>query len=153
MEPDYAGSPPRSSWKYAWSDASFSGMSTTSRRNPPGTGNRASERLFSDAKSGRQAREALKRSLHGDNRPDEARHIPQTNKVSAKLAADRYDKVMSHTVTGRDRKEAQALARAKGEESTLNRDVYNYGDMLFQEAEITRQKRDEWRSKQLRCPR
>ena len=57
---------------------------------------------------------------------------------------------MSHTVTGRYRKEAQALARAKGEESTLNRDVYNYGDMLFQEAEITRQKRDEWRSKQLR---
>ena len=44
MEPDYAGSPPRSSWKYAWSDASFSGMSTTSRRNPPGTGNRASDR-------------------------------------------------------------------------------------------------------------
>ena len=148
---NYEGSPPRSSWKYAWSDASYSGMSTSSRRNaPPGAGKRASERLFTDARSGRQAREELKRSLRGEDRSNETRRIPQPNKMSAKLAADRYDRVMSHTVTGRYRKEALAIARAKGEESMLNRDVYNYGDMLFQEAEMTRQKRDEWRSEQLR---
>ena len=64
------------------------------------------------------------------------------------------DKVMSHTVTGRYRKAALAIAKAKGEEAKLKNDVYNYGDMLFQEAEMTRERRDAWRrqSRYLSCP-
>ena len=82
----------------------------------------------------------------------ERSRVPKTNPKSAALAADRYDKVMSQTVTGRFRREALALARARGEEAEkqLERDVFNYGDMLFQEAEMTRGKRDQWRLEQMR---
>ena len=117
----------------------------------PGTGGRASNRLFDSAKSGRQQREALQAALALRPETDEKdARIPRPSAKSAELAANRYDKVMSHTVAGRYRKEAMAIARAKGEGDALSKDVYNYGDMLFQEANMTRERRDAWRRNALR---
>ena len=58
---------------------------------------------------------------------------------------------MAKTKAGKIRKTALALARARGveAEAELERDVFNYGDMLFQEAEMARAKRDEWRREHL----
>ena len=140
---DGDGSPPRSAWKYAWGPDQTPGTAG-SRRN----GQQASDRLYQSAKSSRQAREALQRSLQAEKKEDP--RVPRANARSRVLAADRYDKVMGHTVTGRYRKEALAIAKAKGQDSALIRDVYNYGDMLFQEAQMTRSRREEWRREQLK---
>jgi hypothetical protein len=150
--PRLDGSPPRSAWKYAWSsDAAFSAPST-GRPFSSRAGSKASDRLYHEAKSGRQAREAMQRSLRSEPASVESDpRIPHPNKRSARLAADRYDKVMAHTVTGRYRKAALAIAKAKGEDASLSRDVYNYGDMLFQEARMTQARRDEWRKHELRA--
>ena len=60
MSGDADGSPPRAAWKYSWS-SDFSAPPLSSRRLPSGAGSKASERLYNEAKSGRQAREALQR--------------------------------------------------------------------------------------------
>ena len=118
-------SPPRTtSWKYAWNNDS-----SQQRPTRPGTGKAASERLYNDRGTNRQHREELQRSLASNGPPTDTTK-PFVNERSRQLAANRYDKVMAHTVTGRYRKAALAIAKAKGE--SLN-DVYNYGDMLFQD--------------------
>ena len=80
-----------------------------------GTGNRASDRLYHDRGSSRQHREELQRSLveNGPKTKTDATK-PFVNERSRQLAANRYDKVMAHTVTGRYRKAALAIAKAKG---------------------------------------
>ena len=121
---DGDGSPPRSAWKYAWGPDQTPGTAG-SRKN----GQQASDRLYQSAKSSRQAREALQRSLQAEKKEDP--RVPRANARSRMLAADRYDKVMGHTVTGRYRKEALAIAKAKGQDSALIRDVYTTATCCF----------------------
>ena len=146
MSRDGQGSPPRSSWKYAWGDNATPGSGRISSARSKA----ASTRLFESARSSRQAREAMQRSLQSDlGASGQQDRVPRPSAKSQQLAANRYDKVMSKTLHGRYKKEALALAKAKGEETSMLRDVYNYGDMLFQEAQMTRERREEWRREQL----
>ena len=74
---------------------------------------------------------------------------PKTNPRSAQLAAGRYEQIMASSAAGRYRNEVLGIARAKGEEAERH-EVYNYGDMLFQEAQMTRARREAWRRDQMR---
>jgi hypothetical protein len=150
---DGLGSPPRSSWKYAWSGDGGGPPSGRSRQaQPVGAGPRASDRLYQSAKSGRQQREAMQQKLREGPPGNSSKHVSRISAKSASLTANRYENVMAKSKVGRIRRTAMALARARGEEAQLEleREVFNYGDMLFQEAQMSREKRDEWRREQLR---
>ena len=134
------------SWKYAWGENAAGGPS----RRPavaPGAGRSASERLYQSAKSARVAREALKREIGGYDDLHPPSHKPQTNARSAQLAAGRYERVMASQASSRYRHEALSIARAKGEPERA--DIYNYGDMLYQEAQMANARREAWRREQL----
>lgn len=147
--PTYSNSPIRiQSWKYAWGENANGGPPSRRPHVPVGAGARASDRLYSSAKSARAAKEALKREVGGFDQLNPPTHHPQTNARSAQLAAGRYAKVMSAQAAGRFRKDAIAIARAKGEPER-EESVYNYGDMLYQEAQMASQRRDVWRRQQL----
>ena len=135
-------------WKYAWGEHA-AGPGGARRNVPAGAGAKASDRLYHAAKSGRSAREAMQREMGGGVDEAEPVHVPLTNKRSQALAANRYSKVMASKAATRYRKDVINLAKAKGTESA-HEDVYNYGDMLYQEAEMTRVRRDAWRTEQLR---
>ena len=81
---------------------------------------------------------------------EESGRVPEINKRSEMIAASRYEQVMSKTVVGRYRNQiiAEAAAKDGEEEARRLQDVYNYGDMLFQEAKLTQAKKDEWRRHQ-----
>ena len=76
---------------------------------------------FRSARSAREARDDLKRSVGGQE-AKHATHRPQTNPRSSKIVAGRYDKILS----GED------SARPCG--SASKEHAYNYGEMLYMEA-------------------
>lgn len=149
-ETDGSSSPPRSSWKYAWAGSTPHGMQTTIAPPPAGMGDAASNRLYTSARSSKSAREAMQAEVRsrvssGAGAPN--KQVSHLNPVSAQLAAGRYEDVMGKTIVGRYGKELREEASAAGDEAQAKRvaEVYNYGDMLFQESKQTQAKKEEWR--------
>lgn len=143
---DLDGSPKSVAWKYAWS------MNSSNAGSARGAGNAASERLYSGARSNREAREKLQRQELRRAHKTETRHKPAINQKSAEMAETRFDDVMNRTAIGRYRKEVRAIAGVKGGAKEAGRvsDVFNYGDMLFQEGKMTAARKDQARSDELR---
>eukprot|EP00908_Phaeocystis_cordata_P016484 Transcript_27744.p1 GENE.Transcript_27744~~Transcript_27744.p1 ORF type:complete len:816 (+),score=406.70 Transcript_27744:122-2569(+) len=143
---DLDGSPKSVAWKYAWS------MNSSNVGSARGAGNAASERLYSGARSNREAREKLQRQELRRAHKTETRHKPAINQKSAEMAETRFDDVMNRTAIGRYRKEVRAIAGVKGgaKEAGRVKDVFNYGDMLFQEGKMTAARKDQARSDELR---
>ena len=80
----WGGSPTRIAWKYAWGTSS--GASNISA----GTGNAASERLYSSAASQRATRERLQKDAAKAATPKSRPHM---NKRSKELSQQRFSKV------------------------------------------------------------
>ena len=129
------GSPKSVAWKYAWTMESSQAVSVN------GAGNAASERLYNGARSQRETRERLQRMEMKRQDYKAGPHKPAINKNSASMAETRFDDVMNKTAIGRYRKDIRAIAGAKdgsgSKEKQRVQEVFNYGDMLFQEGKMS----------------
>ena len=148
QDDEQQGSPKSVAWKYAWSMESSQAGSTT------GTGNAASDRLYRGARSQRESRERMQRQEQ--KRQDyTAGHKPAINKNSAAIAETRFDDVMNKTAIGRYRKELRAIAGVKdlsagdAKEERRVHDVFNYGDMLFQEGKMSEARKEKKKQEEL----
>jgi hypothetical protein len=140
------GSPPRTAWKHVWGNGSSA--STASAR--PGKGSAASERLYKSSESRRAARERLHREAaepSGGSRAGSSVDI----KRQSDMVAERFSHVLASTAAGRYQSEVVSLASVTGGEAEGDhvRDLYNYGDMLFQEGTMQRQRREDERQREL----
>jgi len=140
------GSPKSVAWKYAWS------MESSQAGSVNGTGNAASERLYKGARSQRETRERMQR-MEQKRQDYTAGHKPAINKNSAAIAETRFDDVMNKTAIGRYRKDLRAIAGAKdgggSKEKQRVHDVFNYGDMLFQEGKMSEARKEKKKAEEL----
>ena len=141
------GSPKSVAWKYAWSMESSQAVSVN------GAGNAASERLYKGARSQRETRERLQRMELKRQDYKAGPHKPAINKNSAAMAETRFDDVMNKTAIGRYRKDIRAIAGAKdgsgSKEKQRVQDVFNYGDMLFQEGKMSAARKEKKKAEEL----
>jgi len=141
------GSPKSVAWKYAWSMESSQAVSVN------GAGNAASERLYKGARSQRETRERLQRMELKRQDYKAGPHKPAINKNSAAMAETRFDDVMNKTAIGRYRKDIRAIAGAKdgsgSREKQRVQEVFNYGDMLFQEGKMSAARKEKKKAEEL----
>ena len=141
------GSPKSVAWKYAWSMESSQAVSVN------GAGNAASERLYKGARSQRETRERLQRMELKRQDYKAGPHKPAINKNSAAMAETRFDDVMNKTAIGRYRKDIRAIAGAKdgsgSKEKQRVQEVFNYGDMLFQEGKMSAARKEKKKAEEL----
>merc|ERR1740139_1769734 len=129
-------------------------MESSQAGSTTGTGNAASDRLYRGARSQRESRERMQRQEQ--KRQDyTAGHKPAINKNSAAIAETRFDDVMNKTAIGRYRKELRAIAGVKdlsagdAKEERRVHDVFNYGDMLFQEGKMSEARKEKKKQEEL----
>ena len=141
------GSPKSVAWKYAWTMESSQAVSVN------GAGNAASERLYKGARSQRETRERLQRMELKRQDYKAGPHKPAINKNSAAMAETRFDDVMNKTAIGRYRKDIRAIAGAKdgsgSKEKQRVQEVFNYGDMLFQEGKMSAARKEKKKAEEL----
>ena len=153
-------SPPRVAWKYAWGGLEEPGGS---KALPSGTGAAASERLYRASSS---TIAATNRSVREQKQREAQEHIRAAEReqrrtsgdslarraAKAKMTEKRFSKVMASTAPGRYRKELVSHAAVRGGVKECERvhDVYNYGDMLFQEGMLDAKKKEALRNQELR---
>jgi pyruvate/2-oxoglutarate dehydrogenase complex dihydrolipoamide acyltransferase (E2) component len=146
--PASSESPPRVAWKYVWGNNSNVSNSSAGH----GVGSAASERLYRAAAPTRASRERLQREV-SEPRPASARaKTSAETKRQADAVAERFSHVLASTAAGRCAKEVISLAAVAGgaAEGDRVRDASNYGDMLFQEGVMQKQRKEEERERELR---
>jgi hypothetical protein len=142
------GSPPRTAWKNVWGNGSNASTASAGL----GKTSAASERLYKSAETRRAARERLQREAaepraSGGSRASSSADI----KRQTDIVAERFSHVLASTAAGRHQREVVTLACVNGGETEGDRvrDLYNYGDMLFQEGMMQRQRKEDERQREL----
>lgn len=142
------GSPPRTAWKNVWGKGSNASTASAGL----GKASAASERLYKSAETRRASRERLQREVSeprvsGGSRASSSVDI----KRQSDILAERFSHVLTSTAAGRHQREVVSLACVNGGETEADRvrDLYNYGDMLFQEGTMQRRRKEEERQREL----
>eukprot|EP00967_Tisochrysis_lutea_P120106 scaffold196647_cov32-Tisochrysis_lutea.AAC.1 len=139
------GSPPRTSWKNVWGNSSNASTSSAGQ----GIGGAASERLYKSAATQRAARERLQRQV--SERCSSAARSPREMSRQADAIAKRFAHVLTSSgcVGGEQITVPVAGVNVHTPESSCARESLNYGDMLFQEGTMQRQRKEAERQQEL----